>query len=67
MRRRLPKREFAERIGKSRRTVERWISTGRIPNNLVFRDVTGHVYISESATECLFERYRCREFQNART
>ncbi len=61
--RQLSKKTFADRIGKSTRTVNRWISTGVIPNSKVFRDPTGHVYIHESAMELMFDNYRM-EVQN---
>ncbi len=59
--RQLPKKTFADMIGKYPRTVNRWIATGVIPNSKVFRDPTGHIYIHESARDHLFQEYRTME------
>jgi len=59
--RRLSKRTFAEKVGKSPRTIERWIATGIISNNWVLRDVTGHIFINEIAIEHLYSKNRKME------
>jgi hypothetical protein len=56
--RRIPKRTFANEVGKSPRTIERWIATGIIPNSLVFKDPTGHIFIHELAIDHIYEERR---------
>lgn len=51
---RLSKREFANQIGKSPRTVERWIKDHTIPKKYVYRDIKGHVFIHKLALKPLF-------------
>ena len=50
----LSKRKFASEVGKSPRTVERWIKDGFIPAELVYKDATGHIFINEKAIAHVF-------------
>lgn len=54
----MSKRSFAREISKSTRTVERWIATGIIPNNYVFKDPTGHIFIHERALDMIYTNRR---------